>query len=251
MKFTKAKIIALAGGAVIAVSLGATACSSAGSSASSAPSTSSSYYQTGVTFAHAWKGYYKPGFNMSGADAAPEAETPTLFCLYEGSTAVAAGDVADAPTAPMSLGSPPASGTPDAQWLAGCTDTITALASAAPSSPAPSTPVEAPSSSPAAAPPSSSGAPIAALTYTCSVADDAANTATTGMTVLKFTVRVDNPASQATSNLPEVDISVQDYAGAPEQGPYPFPVGHSVPAGTSTLTFQMNAYASVDSCSAS
>jgi hypothetical protein len=69
------------------------------------------------------------------------------------------------------------------------------------------------------------------------------------MTVLKFTVKVDNPASQATSNLPDVQIYVQDYAGAAKQGPYPFPVGHSIPGGTSTLTFSMNAYANVDLCS--
>jgi hypothetical protein len=100
-------------------------------------------------------------------------------------------------------------------------------------------------SSSSAAPPAS----ISSLSYTCSVADNASNTDVTGMTVLDFTVKVDNPAGQATSNLPAVQIYVQDYAGAPEQGPYPFPVGHSMPPGVSTLKFTMNAYANVDLCS--
>jgi hypothetical protein len=69
---------------------------------------------------------------------------------------------------------------------------------------------------------SSSSAPpasLSSLSYSCSVADNASDTEHTGMTVLKFTVKVDNPASHATSNLPEVQIYVQDYGGAAKQGP--------------------------------
>jgi hypothetical protein len=85
MKFTKAKIAALAGGVVVAGGLAAVVVSGSvgggysnpGGSSGGSNASTSSYYQTGVAYADTMKGYYDPGFNLAGADAAPEPETPS------------------------------------------------------------------------------------------------------------------------------------------------------------------------------
>lgn len=139
MKFSRRKkIIALVGGVVVAGGLAATIVAGGngplgargGSGGGGNISTSNSSYQTGVAYAESNGSLYIPGYNMSGADATPVYETPSLFCAFDGSTAWnlgGNGEVADAPPGPFpEFPTLPASGTPTGEWLAGCTVTITA-----------------------------------------------------------------------------------------------------------------------------